>query len=322
MTNILIVEDQNNYMNFIFIGGTKRGFIVLKKLIQKQYIPSIVFILEQEKHEDLNFSNDLTLLCNSNDINHYTRKKLIEEDYKLISNFFWDFAIVCGWRTIIKTTINKNFKIGIFAAHDSLLPKYRGFAPLNWCMINGEKETGVTLFKIEEGDEDSGLIVQQEKIQIFESDYAIDVYEKIIHSTANIILKFIRNFKNDSIKYIKQSDELSTYCCARKPNDGKLDFNQDSKKVLNFIKALAPPYPGSFITYENNKYIITKAKLGNRNNYNYIGRIIGRVIMINDKGIEVLCKTGTILIEEIIDYNTKETVMLNKIIKSIRTTFN
>tara|TARA_B110001452_G_scaffold91616_1_gene75476 strand:+ start:6086 stop:7030 length:945 start_codon:yes stop_codon:yes gene_type:complete len=313
------VEDQNK--NFVFIGGTKRGFCVLNELILNSVKPKIVFILKEDSHEILKYSEKLTKICKKHELKYFIRKKLRDEDYSMIGNSVWDFGIVCGWRTIINPEINEYFKIGLFAAHDSLLPKYRGFAPINWCIINGEKETGVTLFKIVDGDEDSGPIVEQEKVKILESDYAIDVYDKIISATSKSILNFIENYKNGELNFKEQNEENTSYCCARSPEDGKINFNQSSKRVYNFIRALAPPYPGAFLIHENQKYTVTKVRIGKRNHYKYDGKIIGRVISISKSGIEVLCENGTILIKEWLNNKTNKLESPQNTIKSIRSTF-
>ena len=315
------MEDKNNNIKFIFIGGTKRGFIVLSELISNSTKPQIVFVLKEDDHEKLVYSNKLIFLCKKNNIKYFLRKKLKNEDYSIIRKNIWDFGIVCGWRTIINTEINQYFKAGLFAAHDSLLPRYRGFAPINWCIINGEKETGVTLFKIDEGDEDSGPIVEQEKVTILETDYAIDVYEKIITATSKSIINFIKNYKNNNITFNEQVDEEASYCCARSPEDGKINFNQSSKNVYDFVRALAPPYPGAFIIHNNQRFIVTKAKIGERNHYEYQGKIIGRVIRISENGIEILCRKGTIIIEECLDFEKSKLIRPKTLIKSIRTTF-
>ena len=129
------MEDKNNNIEFIFIGGTKRGFIVLSELISNSIKPKIVFVLKEDDHEKLVYSNEIILLCKKNNIKHFQRKKLKNEDYSMIKKSIWDFGIVCGWRTFINPEINPYFKAGLFASHDSLLPRYRGFAPINWCII-------------------------------------------------------------------------------------------------------------------------------------------------------------------------------------------
>lgn len=102
-------------------------------------------------------------------------KKHNATDYEKLSKMNPDFMVICRLRTIINPEADHFLKFGMFAAHDSLLPKYRGFAPSNWTMINGEKLTGVTLFKITNGEIDSGKIYRQKEVEILDTDFAWDL---------------------------------------------------------------------------------------------------------------------------------------------------
>ena len=285
-------------MKYIFIGGTYRGFKVLESLINIGEKPDYCFFLKEDEHEENKYSTKLSELAKSKNIPFIVKKKICESDYPIFQESDRDFAIVCGWRTLIDNKFSKNFKLGILVAHDSLLPKYRGFAPLNWCIINGEKTTGVTLFKINDEVVDSGEILGQNTVYISPTDYAIDVYEKITEATVNLVKGFVIGYEKGKFSFTKQNDLEATYTCKRMPEDGKIDWNKSSKEVYNLIRGLAHPYPGAFVYYNNEEYRIRRAELGESNDYLYTGNIPGRIIKISDKGVEVLCNKGTILITE------------------------
>lgn len=285
-------------MRFAFIGGTYRGFELLKELIRIDAKPVTAYILKEDDHENEVYSTDIARLLDENGISHSCKKKLAAIDYEKLKSFELDFIFVCGWRTIIDFSINQYLGLGMFAAHDSLLPKYRGFAPINWAMINGESETGVTLFRINEGEVDSGNIYGQRKVPISFSDYGWDVYKKITHATIELYVEFIEKFKNNKLESYSQDESLATYTCKRSPQDGKINWNLTSVEIYNFCRALAHPYPGGFCNFENKTFHIRKVSLGKNNGKNFVGCIPGRVISILENGIEVLCKSGTIFIEE------------------------
>ena len=138
-------------MTYIFIGGTYRGYKLFSSLLKYNHIPDYAFILEEDNHEIIKSSLDLVKLADERQIPYSVKKKITKNDLEIFSAKLRDLVIICGWRTIIPIQINEHLKLGMVAAHDSLLPAYRGFAPINWCIINGEKQTGVTLFKIENG---------------------------------------------------------------------------------------------------------------------------------------------------------------------------
>lgn len=285
-------------MNYIFIGGTPRGFEVIRILIEKNYFPDYVIVLKEDEHETVKASVDIIKLLEKNNISYSLKKKIGEEEVKIIKEKKRDFALVCGWRTLIDTGLSSYFKVGFLAAHDSLLPAYRGFAPINWAMICGEKVCGVTLFQITEGETDSGPVYKQKVVTIEEQDYAEDVYKKIILATKDLCLDFIESYSVGKVTFTKQDESAATYTCKRTPQDGRVNWNNSSTEVVNFIRALAPPYPGAFCYFQGEEYIICKASLGVQNLKKFVKNIPGRVIQILPEGIEVMCGSGTIFISQ------------------------
>ncbi|MDQ3021263.1 MAG: methionyl-tRNA formyltransferase [Bacteroidota bacterium] len=285
-------------IEFAFIGGTNRGYKLIEALIEKEFIPKFAIILKEDEHEQVKYSDKISGLLNKNQIVNSIKKKLTETEYNKIQESNLDFVIVSGWRTLINTKVSRYIKFGLIAAHHSLLPKYRGFAPTQWAIINGETETGVTLFLINEGEADSGKIIAQEKTPILFEDYAIDLDNKLINCTIKLFLEFFVNYQKKKIVLTKQNESDATYTCKRTPQDGRINWSKNSLEVYNFIRALAHPFTGAFCEYNNNLFYIRRARLGDNNNKNFAGNIPGRVIKINPDGIEVLCGNGTILITE------------------------
>ncbi len=305
-----------------FIGGTQRGLKLIEELISKNYPPQFSVILKEDDHEEIKCYNEISELMNSVSINYSVKKKLFKEDYDLIKKSELDFLLIYGWRTLIDTSVNKYLKFGSVAIHHSLLPLYRGFAPMQWAIINGEKETGVTLFLINDGEADSGKIITQKRIPILPEEYALDVYEKTTESTIDVCLEFFENYRNDKIKLTDQDESKATYCCKRTPEDGKIDWKKDSIEIYDLIRALAYPFTGAFCNFGDSCFHIRRAVPGESNNKNYTGIIPGRVIKISKEGIEVMCGKGTILLRE---WENKSTGIVNcpsEIIKSMSSTLS
>lgn len=306
--------------NYIFIGGTYRGFNLLQSLIEHGHIPKACYILKEDAHEVLKYSKKIRALAVKNNIVYFIRKKLEKKDYAYIRKNYFDFAVICGWRTLIDTDIMSRFKFGLVAAHDSLLPKYRGFAPLNWAIINGEKETGVTLFLVNKRNVDSGDIIYQKRIFIGKDDYAISVYKKITSLTIELYLRFFDNYDKGPFKLHKQNENQSTYTCKRTPEDGRINWQKSSREIFNLIRGLAYPYPGAYCYYKNEMYHIRKARIGLDSNKKYVGHIPGRLISVNKEGIEVLCHNGSIVIMEWENKRKKIVESPAKIVKSVSST--
>ncbi|HMS32627.1 MAG TPA: methionyl-tRNA formyltransferase [Ignavibacteria bacterium] len=283
---------------FTFIGGTKRGYELLKALIEKNYLPVFAVILKEDDQEPEKYSLKITELLKSCNITFQIRKKLTDDDYNEIKNSNSDFALVLGWRTLINTDPDLNLKYGFIASHFSLLPKYRGFAPVQWAIINGETESGVTLFRIGDGEIDSGEIISQAKIAISSDNQGFDVDKKMTKAAIELIMNFFEDIRSDTLKFKVQDERISTYTCRRIPEDGRINWSCSSLEIHNLIRAVAFPYPGAFCYFNNEKYLINKAKVGDLNNKVYSGRIPGRVIKMDEEGAEVLCGSGTIKILE------------------------
>jgi len=307
-------------INFIFIGGTFRGFKLITELLAEGYKPTHVFILKEDPHEEMQYSDEIMKICELENIPWKKCKKLNDNDYSILQKGQWDFGIICGWRTIIKPEIASQFTAGLIAAHDSLLPQYRGFAPINWAIINGEKKVGVSLFQITDGEVDSGPIISQKVVEVDKDDYAIDVYKKITDATIYVFRKFIKDYKENRWSTKNQDENMASYTCKRTPHDGKIDWTRSSSSIYNLIRGLAFPYPGAYCNYEGNIYHIRKCSFGVNDSRNYVGRIPGRIISISEAGVEVLCGEGSILIEE---WENKDLTIIenpNRNIKSISKT--
>jgi methionyl-tRNA formyltransferase len=142
--------------------------------------------------------------------------------------------------------------LGTINLHGSLLPNYRGAAPINWAVINGEKETGVTTFFIEK-EIDTGKIIDKETICITDKDTAGSVHDKLMQVGAKLLAKTVKNILNGSVKAIPQTDlDLSAIKHAPKifKPDCKLDWSKDSLSVYNKIRGLSP-YPTAWTVVEN-----------------------------------------------------------------------
>jgi methionyl-tRNA formyltransferase len=249
------------------------------------------------------------------------KKKLTDSDYRLISSLNLDFIIVCGWRTLIDPTINSSLRTGLIAAHDSLLPQYRGFAPLNWAIINGDTEVGVTLFIINEGETDSGDIVMQEKVAVANEDNINDVHRRIIDATNHCYLSLLAGYAaTPALTTTKQDEAFATYTCKRTPADGRIDWNASSQTIHNLVRALIYPYAGAFFFHSQKKFEVRSATLGPQNDRAFAGRIPGRVIATSETGVEVLCGSGSLLIKEVYDEGSQSVVRANQLFRSITLT--
>ena len=168
-----------------------------------------------------------------------------------------DFIFSFYYRNLIGEKILAIPTKGALNLHGSLLPKYRGCAPINWAVINGEKETGVTLHLMT-AKVDAGDIVAQKKIAIGANDTAKDVHLKAAKAAADLLkveLPKLAKLKG-KVKGTKQNEKLATYFHKRKPADGVIDWSKSAEEVRNLVRGVTMPYPGAFSFLGDKKYLI------------------------------------------------------------------
>jgi methionyl-tRNA formyltransferase len=162
------------------------------------------------------------------------------------------------YRNMIKEEILNIPKLGSFNMHGSLLPKYRGRVPINWAVLRGEKETGVTLHHMVKRA-DAGDIVDQEAVPILPDDTAQDVFKKVVTAARSVLERQIEALLKGTAPRRKQEESQATYFGGRKPEDGRIDWTQPAEKIYNLIRAVTHPYPGAFTDINGKQLFIWQA---------------------------------------------------------------
>jgi methionyl-tRNA formyltransferase len=185
-------------MRTLFIGGTKRGYLTLKRLIRDgANVVGIVSLL-QNAHEVERYEKPIKTLAEEYKIPLYETKWLKDKYYEQIiaENIKPDIAFVVGCRVLLPKDIYKIPSLGTFAVHDSFLPDYRGFAPLNWSIINGEDNTGVTLYCLNELMDGGDIVAQKHRLRIM----------KLTNESNHKILGIIGGQHSCGIAYIENNE--------------------------------------------------------------------------------------------------------------------
>ena len=162
-----------------------------------------------------------------------------------IVEFQPNLCIVVGWYWVLKADLLNLVPNGWLGIHASLLPSYRGGAPLVWAVLNGETETGLSLFYFDEGM-DTGEIVAQRKVSIGFKDTIADVLAKIEKGSLEIVREYYPLLLQGKAPRLKQDHSKATYAALRQPSDGKIDWSQPASRIYDFVRAQTHPYPGAF----------------------------------------------------------------------------
>ncbi len=144
---------------------------------------------------------------------------------------------------------------GAYNLHGSLLPRYRGRAPVNWAVLHGEKETGVSLHQMVEKP-DAGDLVDQEAIEIGPNDTAHDVFMKLTPAAEKLLDRCLPKLLAGNARLTPLDLSNGSYFSGRKPEDGRIDWSRPAREIHNLVRAVAPPYPGAFFDYRGRRFFI------------------------------------------------------------------
>lgn len=205
-----------------------------------------------------------------------------------------DLIVVIGWYYMVPRSLRAIAPLGALGIHASLLPKYRGGAPLVWAMINGESHTGVSLFYLEDGIDDGDLVGQQ-GFEILPDETIADVIGKSTKASLSLVREYIPLIANGNTPKIQQDHTQATHVPQRHPDDGLLDWNTKTlQQAYDWMRAQSHPYPGAFSYLRKEKIHIWNARKANRINPNSIpGQIYSWSEL--DRKIGVWCADGGLL---------------------------
>ncbi|CAI8773277.1 fused UDP-4-amino-4-deoxy-L-arabinose formyltransferase/UDP-glucuronate dehydrogenase [Pseudomonas sp. IT-196MI5] len=209
----------------------------------------------------------------------------IERIAKLDPDYIFSFY----YRNLLSEALLATARKGAFNLHGSLLPRYRGRAPANWVLVNGETETGVTLHRMVKRA-DAGAIVAQRKVAIERSDTALSLHGKLRTAAAELLRDTLPALLQGKISETPQDESSATVFGRRTPADGKLVWAKPAEELFNLVRAVTQPYPGAFCAVGEHKLIVWSAELAKGNE----GLAPGRVISVDP--LRIACGQDSLII--------------------------
>lgn len=281
----------NNIALFI---ASEKGWSALKKVIDKGFSQNIKLVITfKEVDVYKSYDEDIMSLCKENSIRCNYWAEIKDTIMQILNELKIDIAFTISWKYLIDTEINKILKHGLIIFHDSLLPKYRGFAPTPTAIMCGDNKVGVTAIlasdKVDEGD-----IVLQKEIYVDKDDYISDIIKKEAKVCGDMLIEVIEMAQTNAITLKKQDNSAATYSIWRDVSDCKIDWNKSSFDIRNFIRAVSTPYPGAYFFYNNKKVIVHEAEIVD--DLIFAIRHPGKIWQISDNCPIVICKTGMLKI--------------------------
>jgi methionyl-tRNA formyltransferase len=236
------------------------GVNCLKALLAAGVKVDLVVTHQDDPNENIWFGS-VTKLCTDQNIPYITpnANELINLAPKLQA-LAPDYIFSFYYRYMIPAQILACAKIAALNMHGSLLPKYRGRAPVNWAILHGETQTGATLHLMEVKP-DAGDIVGQSAVSIGPDETATDVFGKVSQAAVTVIEQALPNLLQGKVS--RQPNELQkgSYFGGRKPADGQINWNQKAVQVHNLVRAVAPPYPGAFTVHHGQTMTVAHTTL-------------------------------------------------------------
>lgn len=204
-----------------------------------------------------------------------------------------DIIVVVAFGQLLKKDLLNLAPLGAINVHASLLPSYRGAAPINWAIIKGEKVTGVTTMYMNEGM-DTGDIILKEQCPIEDEDNAGTLHDKLAALGAKLLLRTLEDIKSGQVKPFVQEQALASYAPMLKKEDEVIDWNKKALDVHNKIRGLSP-CPGAYTLYRNKRLKIYKSAY-----MPWINGLPGRVLAIDKKhGLIVAATEGAVALLEV-----------------------
>ena len=244
----------------------------------------------------------------------YQYNSISKEGVEDLKKLDADVFITCAFGQMLSKEVLDIPKLGVFNIHGSILPKYRGASPIQWTIINGEQETGITILKSDVGMDD-GDILLTEKTSVLHDETSEELFERLGELSKTAIIKALNLLNSGNFVLEKQNHNNATFTHKLTKDMSKVDFNNNSSDVANYINGINM-WPVAKIKIENNNLKVYKAhnlsddeikKLNLNSNFN-----VGEVALSSNKhGLIVKCKNGFVRLTEVQPENGKRMLDIN-----------
>ena len=276
----------------VFMGTPMFAVPILKSLYQNGYNISCVYTQPPQKSKRGQKINKSPIQGISETLNLEYRTPPVlnnEEEYNFLNSLDADLAIVVAYGQIIPKKFLSLTKTGFINIHASLLPKWRGAAPIQRSIMNLDQETGISIMRIAE-KLDTGPVCNNYKIQLNENLNALEISEKLSNLAAEKILDNVDDILDDKANFIEQDHSNATYASKIQKTEGQINWDENAEKIIGKINGLYPS-PGAFFMFNGERYKILKAQ---------IGRAQGNPGSVLSDNLEIACGNNqSIIIKEI-----------------------
>ncbi|MBW2501380.1 MAG: methionyl-tRNA formyltransferase [Deltaproteobacteria bacterium] len=220
-----------------------------------------------------------------------------EEFHGILRDFKPDIIVLVAFGKILPSSIITLPPLGTINVHGSLLPRYRGAAPIQWALVNGEEETGVTVMQMDEGI-DTGDILLQESIAIMPQDTAGTLSAKLAELGGKTLVRALDLLRSDSIQPLQQDDARASYAPILQKEDGVVDWSQPAKRISGLIRGL-DPWPATVTTLAGRRLRLFSPQVEENRSCCSTFPEPGTICRADRNGLLVTTGNGCLLIREV-----------------------
>ncbi len=249
------MKEAKSMSNAVVFAYSSVGVECLSVLLRHGVNISLVYTHEDDPNE-VHWFKSVYDLAKSHNLNVRTD----EPDFSVVQAAKPDVIFSFYYRSMIDMKILNLAPLGAFNMHGSLLPKYRGRACVNWAVLNGETQAGVTLHHMV-ARADAGNIVAQEAVEIGENDTAQDVFTRIIPAAGRVLEGSLDAILSGNAQGTPQDETQATKFGRRRPADGLIDWTKSAHEIHNLVRAVARPFPGAFTEQNGHKLMVWKTRV-------------------------------------------------------------
>jgi methionyl-tRNA formyltransferase len=285
-------------MKIIFFGTSEFGAIILKKLVQAGYSPVLVVTTPDKPagRKQMLTPPPVKVLANAQGLEAFQPEKFNQDAIRFIQEKNPDLFVVAAYGKILPKTVLSIPQKGSLNVHPSLLPKYRGPSPVQAALLNGDKETGVSIIVLDEAMDHGPIIASSNfKVQNPKLTYP-ELHNELAKIGADLLIKTIPDWIAGKIKPVVQDDSKATYTRILQKEDGRIDWSKEAVYIEGQVRALTP-WPGTYTLWNSKLLKILKARViaipGDLKH-----KKAGAVFLINGQ-LAVTTKDQALLVEEV-----------------------
>jgi UDP-4-amino-4-deoxy-L-arabinose formyltransferase/UDP-glucuronic acid dehydrogenase (UDP-4-keto-hexauronic acid decarboxylating) len=271
------------------------GYGCMEALLKIGMPVAALFTHQDDSHEEI-WWRSCAALARSHGVPVYTPERLDEPWLERIAAMHPAIIYSFYYRNLLPEALLRIAPLGAYNLHGSLLPSYRGRAPVNWMLVNGEREAGVTLHHMV-ARADAGDIVGQRAVAIDDSDTALTLYRKLVPLGVALLSEMHPLIVAGRAPRRPQDFSRGSYFGRRRPEDGRIDWRWPARRIVNLVRAVTHPYPGAFCSLGGRKLSIWVSAIASEaGRRGAPGEIVGMVSTADSGAVEVAAGEGSVSI--------------------------